>query len=106
MSGAKQCRNSPVMERMCPTCPFCAKGLAAVRPLLMERALGEATPICHSTGDSDVVPPDKKLFQEERLCRGARKFQIEVFYRLGFIAAPTDEAWNAKRRELGMQPTK
>lgn len=98
----KKIRNTPVMEKMCASCPFREHGLTEVRGLLVKRSLTEGSPICHSTGDSDVVPPSKKLSQEDRLCRGARNFQLIILHDCGFLTAATDEAWEAKRQELGV----
>lgn len=36
------------------------------------------------------------------LCRGARDVQLAYFFALKLIPAPTDEAWDAKRKELGV----
>lgn len=98
MSQYENARQMHVMERMCATCPFRDQGWVEVRDLLTKRALREATPICHSTGRA----LSKKRLGPSRLCRGARDFQLTVFYRMGFIEAATDEAWNKKRKELGV----
>jgi hypothetical protein len=78
---------------MCKTCPFRQEGFTEVRSLLSDRALTEATPICHSTGSSMVTLRRHKVFKKSHLCRGARDLQLQVFHRLGVIDAPTDEAW-------------
>ena len=88
----------PLMKRMCKTCPFRETGWTHVRPLLIERSLTEATPICHSTGEALV---DKPL-GPSRLCRGARDFQLQFFAGIGFIEAATDAAWEKRCRELGI----
>jgi hypothetical protein len=67
-----------------------------VRDFLKERALNEASPICHSTGPGALVETKQK---KELLCRGARLFQAEIFYRIGFLKEPTVEAWEAKVKE-------
>lgn len=85
----------PVRGRMCKTCPFHAAGWTHIQDLLKERALTEASPICHSTGKSLTRCEGKA-----QICRGARNFQIEIFYRMGFLSAPTDAAWAAKVDEL------
>ena len=96
----------PVMPSMCATCPFREGGLEEVRPLLQHRALSEASPICHSTGEGErtnyILGEDKPSRGPERICRGARNFQIRYFHLIGFIAAATDEAWNDKCREMGI----
>jgi hypothetical protein len=58
------------------------------------RVLTEASQICHHP-----VLYGKK---ETQLCRGARNFQLQVFYRLGVLDASTDEAWTALRKKLGI----
>lgn len=92
--------NMPVNAVQCPTCPFREDGWTHLRDLLTERALTEGTPICHSTGKALVSR--KKRLGKARLCRGARDFQLTVFYAMGVIAAPTDAAWQAKREEWGV----
>ena len=92
-----------VREQQCKTCPFRnAKdgGWEDVRPLLIQRALTEGSPICHSTGKALVRHNGEKL--PSHICRRARDFQISYFYRIGFLCAPTDDAWNAKAVELGI----
>jgi len=87
----------PVMRAMCATCPFRDGGLP-VRDLLERRALTEGTPICHSTGDSEVTK--KKIFKTAHACRGARDLQLQLFAAIGFIEAATDEAWAKKVAEI------
>ena len=84
----------PIRKAQCKTCPFRSDGWTEVRALLERRALTEATPICHSTGRALVRHNGEKL--KAHLCRGARNYQLTIFYRLGVIAAPTDEAWKEK----------
>jgi len=90
------------MPRMCPTCPFRENGKTEFRFPLMVRSLSEASPICHSTGDSPVCPKEKKIHKEDWLCRGARNFALIYLHRTGFLDSPTDEAWEAKRQQLGV----
>src|SRR5881394_3133889 len=85
----------PVRERMCKTCPFHEAGWTHVRGFLIQRALTEASPICHSTGKSLV-----KCEGKAQVCRGARNFQLDYFHRIGFIKAPTDAAWTERLKEL------
>jgi hypothetical protein len=37
------------------------------------------------------------------LCRGARDKQLWLFAAMGFISEPTDAAWEAKCKELGLR---
>ncbi len=91
----------PVQAQMCATCPFNPEGpnthLAAY---LAEQAVTERSRICHSTGTNNAFHVDTGL--PPRLCRGARDVQLSVFFGLGFIAAKTDEAWEAKCEEMGL----
>jgi len=84
---------------MCATCPFRQEGWTHVRDLLQERALNEATPICHSTGSK---PLSKRLKKTAHACRGARNLQLQVFAAIGFLEAATDEAWEQKCIELNL----
>ncbi len=95
---------SGIMRTKCATCPFRTdgKGYTEVAGLLLQRALSEATPICHSTGTSNVTPKDKKLTQKNLACRGARDIQLNYFAEIGYLPAATDEAWNKKCRAMGL----
>jgi len=89
-----------VRKTNCATCPFRETGWVEVRQLLMSRAVNEASPICHSTGPKALVPRKKRLSAKPEVCRGARDFQLNLFYKLGFLDAPTDEAWANKVKEM------
>lgn len=95
----KSKRSIPVNTHQCTTCPFLDTGWTHVRSLLMERALTEGSPICHSTGGKNALV---KSQGPARICRGARDFQIQALYRMGILDAPTEKAWEAKRQELGI----
>lgn len=90
-------KTMPTMPVMCKTCPFREEGWQELQPLLIMRATSTATPICHSTGKALT----RRIFTKSHFCRGARNFQIAFFHSIGFLSEPTEEAWNAKRRELG-----
>lgn len=94
-----------VMKAKCATCPFRSdgNGYREVANLLSDRALNEATPICHSTGSSDVTPRNKKVSKLNLACRGARDIQLQLFAAIGFIEAPTDEAWEKKKKQMGLK---
>lgn len=91
----------PVMKQQCATCPFrdggWLQGLLSVRCVGLEEG-GGGTPICHSTGPDALVPKIK----EPHICAGARAVQLRWFAMIGFIAAPTEEAWQAKCDEMGI----
>jgi hypothetical protein len=97
MKRARDISNWPVMRAQCSTCPFrCdAKGRHADPQLvarIQAQALSEASQLCHH--------PSLSGKPETHLCRGARNFQLTIFFRLGVIEAPSDAAWEQKRREI------
>jgi hypothetical protein len=59
---------------------------------IQAQALSEASQLCHA--------PRLHGKPETHLCRGARNFQLTIFYRLGVISEPSDAAWEAKQREI------
>ena len=86
--------DTPVMKAMCVSCPFAENGCIEVRNAVQSRVLEHASQLCHH--------PRISGHKETHLCRGARDFQLTIYYRMGFIMAPTDDAWTAKCRELGI----
>lgn len=92
----------PVRATMCATCPFRdGSKYEYLRIGLSLSAATEATRICHSTGSNAI---NERTSLPSHVCRGARDLQLELFASMGFLAEPTDEAWNEKRVEIGMQP--
>ena len=89
--------NWPVMAARCPSCPFNADGCKEIRAMVERRCMTEASQICHH--------PAIKGKKETHLCKGARDFQLLMFYRLGVIAAPTQEAWDKAQEEMRCQRT-
>ena len=92
-------RDWPVRAKCCLTCPFRIDPETGREqdPQLAARVttrLFEASQICHA--------PWHKGEKEFELCRGARDVQLTIFHRLGFISAPTDQAWSEKREALGI----
>lgn len=83
-------RNWKVNKEMCPTCPFQANGDPEIRFSVMMRCINNSQ-ICHH--------PRLHGKKETCLCRGARNHQLQIFHRMGFIEAPTDEAWEKVRKE-------
>jgi len=89
------------MPKMCATCPFREGSKTEfLRLHLTESALTEASRICHSTGTNNAF--HRRTGKPEHLCRGARDVQIHFFHCIGMIDAPTDAAWDAKCKELGL----
>lgn len=68
-------------------------GQIEIATMVKSRCISGASQICHH--------PRLHGKKEDHLCRGARNFQLQVFYRMGVIDAETDEAWDRKRKELG-----
>ena len=91
---ASKIKDFPVMAGMCPSCPFGKNGDAQTREMVTERCMSKASQICHH--------PRLHGKKETHLCRGARNLQLEMFHAMGFIKTPTDEAWQEKRKELGI----
>lgn len=80
----------PVMSTKCETCPFRTndKGRhpdGALAAQIQQKCLTKASQICHHPRLSEQ--------NQTHLCRGARDFQLEIFYRIGVINEPTDAAW-------------
>lgn len=92
----------PVMPDKCATCPFRpGSKYADLADELAESAIKKASRICHSTGSNNAI--NRRTGKPARLCRGARDIQLAVFTAAGVIAAPTDEAWQAKCDEMGIR---
>ena len=85
----------PVMLERCATCPFNEGGDRHLRQTIEARSLN-VSQTCHHTGAIHGKP-------DTHLCRGARDFQLQMFFRMGFLSAATDEAWEAKRKESTMK---
>ena len=89
--------NFPVMQEKCSSCPFkedeqgrCQSPELVTR--IQQDVLTEASQICHH--------PRLSGKEETHLCRGARDYQLQIFHRIGFLEAPTDEVWEAKRKAV------
>ncbi len=95
----------PIMKEQCATCPF-RKGVAEkyreVMAPTMDMVMNEASRICHCTGKNNAFHQDTG--KPERLCRGARNFQLNVLTAIGFLEAATDAAWDKKCAEMGIHP--
>jgi len=91
-----------VTKVQCVTCPFSKTGWTYLEEFLSNRALNEATPICHSTGPGALVPKKKRTSRQPLACRGARLLQAQMFCALGFLDEPTIESWEKKAKELGL----
>lgn len=86
----------PVMPQRCKSCPFNPGPNnfgAALRSRIEGQVLSEASQTCHSTGSINGE-------RDTHLCRGARDYQLQIFHGLGFLDAPTDEAWDKKMKSI------
>jgi hypothetical protein len=81
-----------VRLKICKTCPFNLNGVEEIREKVKRRSLTEGNQICHTS----QIEKRKDL----QICRGARNYQLEIFYRMGVIAEPTDQAWEQKLKEI------
>lgn len=93
----------PVRRTMCGTCPYReGSEYAYLKDDLTRSAMSEASRICHSTGSDNGI--HRRTGVPSHICRGSRDVQLQMFHSIGVIDAPTDEAWNNKRVEIGMRP--
>ena len=91
-------------KTMCATCPFrVGSQYAHLASDLTESAITQASRICHSTGSNAI---NHRTGKKPALCRGARDKQLQAFTAMGFISEPTDAAWAAKCREMGLKEPK
>lgn len=91
----------PVLKKQCATCPFRKDSpYRYLAPDLAISAAVEASRICHNTGEPNAVNDNPK--GPPMLCRGARDLQLQMFFGMGFLDAPTDEAWEARCQEMGL----
>ena len=77
------------MKAKCETCLF-KDGVDAMTQEGLRQRLLSSSLHCHGTGWPIGT----------HLCRGARDWQLQILYRMGYLAAPTDEAWADKLLEL------
>jgi hypothetical protein len=92
-----------VNKEMCATCPWReGSPYAYIAATLQESALSEASRICHSTGSNNAI--NRRTGKRPALCRGARDVQLKMFVAMGFLSEPTDAAWDAKCKEIGVKP--
>jgi hypothetical protein len=96
MTKVTNITNWPVMPSNCPTCPFRLgengrEQSPDIAGRVRSRCLTTALQICHH--------PRLIFKKETHLCRGARDFQLQIFYRLGMLDDPTDEDWAKKAKE-------
>lgn len=88
----------PMLKTMCATCPFRASSPHANLVPVITETLLDTTSICHSTGSNNAI--NRRTGKPPMACRGARDVQLKYFHSIGFLEAPTDEAWNKKFAEL------
>lgn len=82
----------------CRTCPFRSDGGLKLHPDHLAEIYGYllegSNHFCHSVRTKNQV------------CWGGRQWQLEMFYRLGRISAPTNEALADAMRQAGVAPKK
>lgn len=96
MTDTQCIKDFPVMKKKCKTCPFHEQDESQIRLANKVRiqCMTVSSQICHHPALYDKP--------EDSLCRGARDYQLDIFYKLGTIEAPTDEAWQKRREELNI----
>ncbi len=99
----REVASEPLREKMCATCPFREGSKTAYLKETLTEASVRETRICHSTGSNNAF--HKRTGISPHICRGSRDFQLQLFFKLGVIESPTDEAWNKQRVKCGMEPT-
>jgi len=90
----------PTAPEMCASCIFRTDGKQVeLRPGALEEIqtyLLQGVPHrCHTpaiNGNEEI----------QLACRGGRDYQLQCWYRMGFVAEPTDEALEARMKELGL----
>jgi hypothetical protein len=92
-----------VRQIACKSCPFGRYGeaigsefnydiFADLQFRLTNQAINESNQYCHADELRGEV--------STHVCRNARDTQIRMFYAVGFIESPTDEAWAKKLNEI------
>lgn len=74
--------------------PFSETGDKRLAAAVLDRTLFQSSQICHH--------PRLNGKKETHLCRGQRDEQLVLLHRMGLIDEPTDAAFTAKSRELGV----
>ena len=89
-------KNYPTRKQKCVTCPFRVDddGMFYDPSLVSELQVRSFTSshLCHH--------PTLYGEAETHICRGSRDYQIEMFFRLGYLEEPTDQAWEKAKAEL------
>ena len=84
------------MAKQCSTCVFAVapdgKWVNPTLARMVEERILSCSQICHH--------PSLFGRKETHLCRGTRDRQKELMLKLGVLSQATDEAWEAKRKEL------
>lgn len=89
--------NFPVMDKKCGSCPFRIDS----RGLYFDCKLVDRIKIDILSNSSQICHHPRLIGKEEtHLCRGARDYQLKMFYRLVFLDSSTDKAWNEKNKAL------
>lgn len=101
MKPRPKTKHYPVQPEKCATCPFREGSKYAGLALdLAESALTTTSRICHSTGSNNAI--NHRTGKPPMICRGARDIQLQAFAAIGFIAEPTDKAWEEQCQKQGI----
>lgn len=83
-------RKMPAQTEPCKTCPFAGVDSIKLSPSryaeLINNLMGNGQHLCHSAND-------------KMICRGGRDIQLRWLYLQGFVAEPTDDAFNKTMNE-------
>jgi hypothetical protein len=91
-----------VMPAQCASCPWRDDGgilheqpemLAHLQRQVIEVPAGNQ--FCHAPAFAGQP--------EDKICRGARNFQLKVFYNIGFLPEPTDQAWREATEQIAKE---
>lgn len=96
-----------VVKEQCSSCPFrpYGEGIGSTEMTAEEYYKKQATLTASALSDSSQFCHAPALVggRQNQVCRGARDIQKQVFYRLGVLEAPTDEAWKKALNDMENQ---
>jgi hypothetical protein len=97
--GQEVADNMPVRKEQCATCVFrpeCDGGIhlsPGRRAEIQEYVIKGTNQICHHDDNKTI-------------CRGGRDYQLELWYRMGIIKEPNEEALAEAMKAAGVEPKK
>ena len=86
-----------VNKQKCSSCPFRKNKQGRHRDerlvaRIQQDVITDASQVCHHPRLSGKA--------EHSLCRGARDFQLQIYFRMGFLEEPTDKCWDSMRKMM------